>query len=158
VRGVGSNFPGLQARQRQSAWSWCDIVEKMATKVREGRALAERDPVEGALRSPKPSSMIDELLMQTDYIKHLTRDEGAESPENNRVSNIRELVRASERFNTVDGLLDYITETLDAAEAAKRGEDGSVDRVTLMSIHRSKGLEWPVVFLVGANHKILPHA
>lgn len=148
----------LQARQRESAWSWCDIVESMARRISEDRANMERDPVGTATHTerPRPAALIDEMLMRTDYVKWLTRDEGAESPENNRVSNIRELVRASERFNTVDGLLDYIAETLEAAERAKQGEEG-VDRVTLMSIHRSKGLEWPIVFLVGANEKLLPH-
>lgn len=146
----------LQARQRENAWAWCDIVDRMGNQIRRGRELMEKDPVQGAISAPRPGAMIDELLMRTEYVQWLTRDEGAESPENNRVSNIRELVRASERFNTVDGLLDYIEETLEAAAAAKRGEEG-IDRVTLMSIHRSKGLEWPVVFLVGANENILPH-
>lgn len=153
---ASSSTSRLQARQRDSAWQWCDLVDGMARQIRAGRELMDKDPVQGALSAPRPGAMIDGLLMQTDYVKWLTRDEGAESPENNRVSNIRELVRASERFDTVDGLLDYIQETLEAAEAAKRGEDG-VDRVTLMSIHRSKGLEWPVVFLTGANEKLLPH-
>lgn len=151
-----SSSARLQARQRESAWQWCDLIDAMAKQIRSGRELAEQDPIAGALSAPRPGAMIDGLLMQTDYVKWLTRDEGAESPENNRVSNIRELVRASERFNTVDGLLDYIQETLDAAELARQGEEG-IDRVTLMSIHRSKGLEWPVVFLIGANEKLLPH-
>lgn len=151
-----SSSARLQARQRESAWQWCDLIDAMAKQIRSGRELTEQDPIAGALAAPRPGAMIDGLLMQTDYVKWLTRDEGAESPENNRVSNIRELVRASERFNTVDGLLDYIQETLDAAELARQGEEG-IDRVTLMSIHRSKGLEWPVVFLIGANEKLLPH-
>jgi DNA helicase-2/ATP-dependent DNA helicase PcrA len=148
----------IQGRQRDSALAWCTLIEGMATRIRDDRELAEKDPVQAATRAnrPTPASLIDEMLMRTDYVKWLTRDEGAESPENNRVSNIRELVRASERFNSVDGLLEYIAETLEAAERAKVGEEG-VDRITLMSIHRSKGLEWPVVFLTGAGEKLLPH-
>lgn len=153
---ANSGAARIQARQRESAWQWCDLIDKMSETIKEGRALAERDPIAGALSAPRPGAMIDSLLMQTDYVKWLTRDEGAESPENNRVSNIRELVRASERFNSVDDLLKYIDETIEAAEAAKNGDE-SVDRVTMMSIHRSKGLEWPVVNLVGANEKVLPH-
>lgn len=157
VRGLASsNAARIQARQRESAMQWCDLIDKMARRIRQATELAERDPVAAAVNPARPGAMIDGLLMETEYVKWLTRDEGAESPENNRVSNIRELVRASERFNTVDGLLDYIDETLEAAEAAKNGEEG-VDRVTMMSIHRSKGLEWPVVFLIGANEKLLPH-
>jgi DNA helicase-2/ATP-dependent DNA helicase PcrA len=153
---AGSSAARLQGRQRDSAHSWCALIDRMAKEIRDGRELMERDPIQGALTAPRPGALIDGLLMQTDYVKWLTRDEGTESPENNRVSNIRELVRASERFNTVDGLLDYIEETIAAAEAARRGEEG-IDRVTLMSIHRSKGLEWPIVFLVGASEMLLPH-
>jgi DNA helicase II / ATP-dependent DNA helicase PcrA len=166
VRDLATNGGGLYDKQRTSAREWCTIVDAMGRQIAEGRsAMAadpitaqERDPVTGESPCPKPSTLIEGLLQDTGYVAWLTRDEGSESPENNRVSNIRELVRASERFNTVDGLLDYIDETLEAARRAKAGEDGVVDRVTMMSIHRSKGLEWPVVYLVGANEKILPHA
>jgi len=70
---------------------------------------------------------------------------------------VRELVRAAERFATVGELLDYVDETLAAAARAKEAEDGKADRVTLCSLHRAKGLEWPEVFVIGCNEKILPH-
>ena len=35
--------------------------------------------------------------------------------------------------------------------------DGSDDRVTLITLHMAKGLEWPVVFLSGLEEKVLPH-
>ncbi len=139
------------------------MIDAMARKIGEARRLVAENPVAIAenaqVRSARPATLIDGVLMDTRYVTWLTRDEGTESPENNRVSNVRELVRAAERFNTVDGLLDYIDETIEAARKAKAGEeDGVVDRVTMMSIHRSKGLEWKAVFLVGANEKVLPHA
>jgi DNA helicase-2/ATP-dependent DNA helicase PcrA len=152
-----------QQRQRNAAEEWCSMVDAMAAKVAEARRIVANHPTAIAdhpvVRSSRPSVLIEGVLMDTKYVQWLTRDEGTESPENNRVSNVRELVRAAERFNTVDGLLDYIDETIEAARKAAAGEeDGVVDRVTLMSIHKSKGLEWKAVFLVGANEKILPHA
>jgi DNA helicase-2/ATP-dependent DNA helicase PcrA len=152
---------GLQDRQRVSAEQWCAMVESLASKIAKGAAAMEEDPSGSRFESKdaRPAGLIEGLLSDTDYVRWLTRDEGTESPENNRVSNIRELVRASERFNTVTGLLDYIDKTIEAARRAKLGEDeGAPDRVTLMSIHRSKGLEWRVVFLVGANEGLLPHS
>jgi DNA helicase-2/ATP-dependent DNA helicase PcrA len=152
---------GLQERQRQSAESWCAMVDGLTSKIAKANAALEQDPSGQRFecKEARPGALIEGLLLDTDYVRWLTRDEGTESPENNRVSNIRELVRASERFNTVVGLLDYIDETIEAARRAKAGEDdGPIDRVTLMSIHRSKGLEWRAVFLLGANEGILPHS
>jgi superfamily I DNA/RNA helicase len=66
-------------------------------------------------------------------------------------------VRAAGRFPTVRELLSYVDDTLDRAARAKRTQTSS-DVVTLCSIHRSKGLEWPTVYVLGVNDKILPHA
>lgn len=147
---------GLQQRQRVSALEWCTLIDTHARRISAGRAASSN--LETAAVEARPAVILEDILLATDYVKWLTRDEGTESPENNRASTVRELVRAAGRFNTVDALLEYIEETLEAARAAKAGEATQVERVTMMSIHRSKGLEFPAVFLVGANDKILPHA
>lgn len=134
---------GLQARQRAGAEQWCTLLDSCAATIARGGVEA------------RPGVMLQEILDATQYVTWLQRDEGTESTENNRVSNVRELVRAAERFPTVPDLLDYVTQQLEAAKNAKR--IGGEDRVTLMSIHRSKGLEWPVVHVVGVNEGILPH-
>lgn len=159
VRNLADSGGGLQQRQRMSAHEWCGIVDGLARRIADYRLAVERNPLDAAHdQEAKPASLIEGLLTDTKYVAWLTQDEGSESPENNRVSNIRELVRASERFNTVDGLLDYIEENVEAARRAKLGEEGNTNRVTMMSIHRSKGLEWANVYLVGCSEKILPHA
>lgn len=121
------------------------MIDGLARRIADGRIND----------APKPARLLEEIISDTSYAQWLTRDEGSESPENSRVSNVRELVRAAERFRTVDELIDYVDTVLSAARRAAR--DGEADRVTLMSIHRSKGLEWPHVYLVGCNDKILPH-
>lgn len=183
VRGVTGR---LQERQRVSVIEWCGLIEEMARAIDEQReriaeyratmsdadvaqalnmgdvpldAPGDSDPdaVHGEKRwEARPERLLENLLQETGYIKWITRDEGTESPENNRVSNVRELVRAAGRFGTVDELLDYIEETTRAARS-QADEQGPADRVTLMSIHRSKGLEWPTVFVIGVSEKILPH-
>jgi DNA helicase-2/ATP-dependent DNA helicase PcrA len=103
-----------------------------------------------------PAAILETIVRETRYLEYLTRDEGSESTENNRVSNVRELIRAAERFRSVKELLDYVDHTLEMARLAAK--DRSADRVTLCSLHRSKGLEWAVVHVIGCNEKILPHA
>ncbi len=146
---------GIQRRQVDQAEKWCRLVEEISRKVSRARApeVTQGSPEHNAA---KPAALLEHVLQVTGYVAWLTRDEGTESPENNRVSNVRELVRAAERFPTVDELLSYVEETLEQAERAKN--DGTQpERVTMMTIHRSKGLEWPVVVFVGANEKIIPH-
>lgn len=146
----------IKRNQVESAEKWCKLVEELARKVAlsKGPDVVPGSPLQVQAR---PAALLEHILQVTGYVAWLTRDEGTESPENNRVSNVRELVRAAERFPTVDELLDYVEETLEQAERAKN--DGTQpERITLMSIHRSKGLEWPMVVFIGANDKIIPHA
>lgn len=172
---VAEGGGGLQRRQVQAVEGWADIIDgvRRSIEIRERHAAAAaRDPMDAIrpsddepneipmdptadVRPHMPAAILERIIADTDYMKYITRDEGAETVENNRVSNVRELVRASERFTSVGDLLDYIDQTLAAARAAKHDEDA--DRVTLCSLHRSKGLEWPFVSIIGVNEKILPH-
>ena len=145
----------IQQRQKISVTEWTGLINNMAASIEIQREARKESTIDSETREKHgPAALLERVIKNTDYMRYLTRDEGAETAENNRVSNVRELVRASERFATVDELIDYIDETLTAAKNAKneRGE-----RVTLCSLHRSKGLEWPVVFIIGVNEKILPH-
>jgi DNA helicase-2/ATP-dependent DNA helicase PcrA len=143
----------LQQRQRSSALQWCALIDNMANVIVRGAQTADTDEI---LES-RPARVLETLVMDVDYMSWLTRDEGTESPENNRVSNVRELIRAAERFPTVGELLDYIDETLRKAAEVRQGNDNA-DCVVLASLHRAKGLEWPSVYIIGVNQKILPHA
>lgn len=153
VRGVAQ---GQRHATKASAMKWCALVDSLGrdiTTVRANRARNNQAPI---YPEHRPAALLERIIQETEYTQWLTRDEGSESPENNRVSNVRELVRAAERFPTVDELLDYVEETLAAARKAKT-DSGEGNKVTLMSIHRSKGLEWKAVFIIGCNEKILPH-
>lgn len=130
---------GMQSRQRESAETWCDIIERLAFKIDD-----------------KPSELLNELVKEIKFIEWLEKDEGEESIENSTGANVRELIRVAERFQSVNELLDYIDKSIAAAAKQRKEKDG--DRVLLMSIHRSKGLEWPCVWVVGCNQMILPHA
>lgn len=147
----------LQQRQRTSAVTYCELVNELGRRISAGEAAKTSTRDADAEVKARPSVLLEHLVRDLRYNEWLTRDEGAESPENNRVSNVRELVRAADRFPTVGELLAYVADTTARAAVAKqRSHEGDV--VTLCSIHRSKGLEYPVVYLIGANEKILPHA
>lgn len=78
-----------------------------------------------------------------------------------RWDNVQAIVKALEEYEqnarvpTLGEFLDQSTLTRDADRFAEDGTDRSV--VTLMTIHSAKGLEFPYVFLVGAEDGIIPH-
>ena len=77
-------------------------------------------------------------------------DDDMPSPDDVKIENLNQLVMAASRFNNIRSFIDY-TETFQD-EAVSDNRDG----VRLMTVHRSKGLEFPVVFLVGMVENILP--
>jgi len=129
---------GLQRRQVQSANEWVDLI---------GR-IGEMDG--------GPYEVLDQVVRQTHYIEYIEKEEGAEdSVDSSHGANVRELLRVAQAFKTVGELLDYVDQNVLESARQKRGKrDNSL---TLMSIHRSKGLEWPTVWVVGCNETIFPH-
>lgn len=157
VRQYAVGADGLQQRQRTSALEYSQLLHGLSELVNAGERSQTSTRDSESEICARPSKLLEHLVHDLRYNEWLTRDEGAESPENNRVSNVRELIRAADRFPTVRELLGYVDDTIARAAAAK-SQKVSGDLVTLCSIHRAKGLEWPVVYLIGCNEKILPHA
>jgi DNA helicase-2/ATP-dependent DNA helicase PcrA len=75
-----------------------------------------------------------------------------------RVENLNELIAAADEFrqtgdNTVKGFLDQI-----ALAASWDEQDTEGNQVTLMTFHSAKGLEFPLVFMVGMEEGLFPHS
>ncbi|MFC1881808.1 ATP-dependent helicase [Thermodesulfobacteriota bacterium] len=97
----------------------------------------------------QPAEVIQLLRVALDYDRFIT-DDDMPSPDDVKIENLNQLVMAAARFNDIRSFLDY-TETF-TNESVSDNRDG----VKLMTVHRSKGLEFPVVFLVGLVENILP--
>lgn len=153
IRKVSSQ-QGVQSRQRSSVESWSDLVERMGFRIERAKTATHgTEPYIQGL----PARILEDIVRETRYTEWLIKDEGEESTENSRVSNIREMIRAAGRFNTVAELLAYVDKTIAASKEQRKSKEDP-NKVTLCSLHRSKGLEWPIVFLIGCSDGILPHA
>jgi DNA helicase II / ATP-dependent DNA helicase PcrA len=113
---------------------------------------------DGAFRTPgglaTTSEILKFLIDRTGYIKQLEEEDTPEAL--SRIENLRELVNAAldskDRGETLEQFLDHAALVSDAD-----GYDESA-RITLMTLHAAKGLEFPLVFLCGLEEGLFPHS
>jgi DNA helicase-2/ATP-dependent DNA helicase PcrA len=94
-------------------------------------------------------------MEQSGYLAELIAEASDEAEDRRR--NLQELVNASLQFqeeNDEASLDDFLASAALAGDADSK--DTNQDRVTLMTLHASKGLEFPVVFLVGMEQGLFP--
>ncbi|MGB6973203.1 MAG: UvrD-helicase domain-containing protein [Terracidiphilus sp.] len=113
---------------------------------------------EGRFRSPGDAATLPELIRflidRTGYIKAL---EAEASPEAfSRIENLKELANAA---HDAEARGETLAEFLDHAALASDTDQYDPDaRVTLMTLHAAKGLEFPLVFLAGLEEGLFPHS
>lgn len=95
--------------------------------------------------------LLDEILQLTGYIKWL--DDG--SDENiSRIENIKELRSVASQFINLEEFLENVS----LIESSNKAVYDTENQVTLMTIHAAKGLEFPLVFIVGMEENLFPHS
>jgi DNA helicase-2/ATP-dependent DNA helicase PcrA len=102
-----------------------------------------------------PSELVQRVMEQSGYLAELIAEASDEAEDRRR--NLQELVNASLQFqeeNDEASLDDFLASAALAGDADSK--DTNQDRVTLMTLHASKGLEFPVVFLVGMEQGLFP--
>jgi DNA helicase II / ATP-dependent DNA helicase PcrA len=102
------------------------------------------------------TEILGAVLKMTGYESYL-RD-GSEEGES-RFENVQELFNVATTFNNMpwkDGLVKFLEEV--ALMTKVDDMDTKSDKVTLMTLHQAKGLEYDIVFFVGLEEGILPHA
>ena len=89
------------------------------------------------------------VLEESGYIAMLKADKSPEAP--GRLDNLKELTRAMGEFESLAGFLDH------TALVMENNEEAGADRVSLMTLHGAKGLEFDIVFLPGWEEGVFPN-
>lgn len=98
--------------------------------------------------------LMDEVIQKTGYLEKYSK----ESEENlARLENIKELRSVASQFVQINDFLENVA-LVEAEQQANPGSMGSKNVVTLMTLHSAKGLEFPVVFMVGMEEGLFPHS
>ncbi len=120
----------------------------MATMASLRQKVDQRVPV---------GDLLEAILHETGYLEALEAERTIEAQ--GRTENLEELVEVAREFDAreEDGGLDLFLQQVSlVADADTRRDDEGL--VTLMTLHNAKGLEYPIVFIIGCEEGIFPHS
>ena len=131
---------------KRAASSLRDFV----SAINEAREQAAREPLADALRT---------ILVKCRYREWLFRQADSDSEAESRWENVQELVTVAENYSEIapGAALDAFLEDVALVADVDDLPEGPPDAVTLITLHQAKGLEFPVVFMVGMEEQLLPH-
>ncbi len=139
--------PGLTMTTRQRIFAFHQLLKEQCELFANGRRLADK-----ARELFTRLKIADELLASVDDKAAARR----------KVENVEQVVNSLAGYEaktlgaTLTGFLERLA-LMDEEYDKKDKQEQELDAVTLMSLHSSKGLEFPHVFLVGLEEDILPH-
>jgi DNA helicase-2/ATP-dependent DNA helicase PcrA len=104
------------------------------------------------------ATLLNELLRETGYLEALEAERTIEAQ--GRIENLQELVNVAAEYDASDAaehtLAEFLQQVALIADADERTDDEGL--VTLMTLHNAKGLEYPIVFMIGCEEGVFPHS
>lgn len=161
-RGIGkATLDAIYVRQQEgSMWKTIGrVVEERALGPRANSALEAFRHIVTELgqlvaSGESLSEIVKAATLETGYVRSLQEEKTEEAE--GRLLNIEELVNAAvEAEEQGESLLDFIDHAALVSDTDQYREDA---RVTLMTMHSAKGLEFPVVCIVGLEEGLFPHS
>ncbi|KKL47742.1 hypothetical protein LCGC14_2332500, partial [marine sediment metagenome] len=158
-RGLGDKAQQkIQIAARQNGTSLVDGARiLLSDKGLGGKGAAElRVLVDGIVRWNETArrdghnhiELAEQILEESGYTAHWQNDKTPEAP--GRLENLKELVKALEQFENLQGFLEHVALIMDN----ETDEQGA--KVSIMTLHGAKGLEFPAVFLPGWEDGLFP--
>ncbi|MEZ5852742.1 MAG: UvrD-helicase domain-containing protein [Hyphomicrobiaceae bacterium] len=157
-RGIGDSsvkrvHDHARARQIPMALAARELVETDEIGGKARRSLTDLlrsfERWRGQLDSMRHTELAELILDESGYTAMWQADKSPQAQA--RLENLKELVRFMHQFDTLAGFLEHVSLVMDT----EAGDDG--DRVSIMTLHAAKGLEFDTVFLPGWEEGLFPH-
>jgi DNA helicase-2/ATP-dependent DNA helicase PcrA len=137
-------IPGLGAAAIKALRRFMDTMDELHVRVEQHVPVGD---------------LLEAVLSQTGYVEALEAERTIEAQ--GRIENLEQLVQVGREFDAgapqdEDTLEVFLQQLALVADADSRTEDEGL--VTLMTLHNAKGLEYPIVFVVGCEDGVFPHA
>ena len=129
----------LGGRSARGLLQFCELINDLKQRIHD----------------TAPSELLQQVMEKSGYVSELIAEGTDEAEERRR--NLQELVNAALQYqeeNDEGDLEGFLASAALASDADSK--DTEADRVTLMTLHSSKGLEFPVVCLVGMEQGLFP--
>jgi DNA helicase-2/ATP-dependent DNA helicase PcrA len=149
VAGAAERIPGLGVAAVKALKRFMTTMEELAALARDGIPVGD---------------LMDAVLARTGYVEALEAEavgRGEKAFESQgRIENLQQLVEVAHEFDAnarVEGdtLELFLQELALKSDGDSRRDDEGL--VTLMTLHNAKGLEYPIVFVVGCEDGVFPH-
>ena len=167
-RGIGSSSVDKMANFATnydiSMYQALDSVELMGLSPKITKAASQfRDLVNGYTQMQEYLSvteLVEDVLEKTGYREMLKAEKSIEAQ--SRLENLDEFLSVTKNFEESSedkSLVGFLTDLALVADIDKLDDDGEKpDGIVLMTLHSAKGLEFPVVFLIGLEEGVFPHS
>lgn len=167
-RGIGSSsvdkIANFATRHDMSMYDALESVELIGLSPKITKAAREFRVLIGGYEQMQEylsvTELVEEVLEKTGYRDMLKAEKSIEAE--SRLENLDEFLSVTKNFeeNSEDkSLIGFLTDLALVADIDKLDDDGGkTDAVVLMTLHSAKGLEFPVVFLIGLEEGVFPHS
>lgn len=167
-RGIGSSsvdkMANFAAMHDISIFQALDSVELLGLSPKITKGAREfRDLIKNYTQMQEflsVTELVEDILDKSGYREMLKAEKSIEAQ--SRLENLDELLSVTKNFEEVNedkSLVAFLTDLALVADIDSLDEDGEkTDAITLMTLHSAKGLEFPVVFLIGLEEGVFPHS
>ena len=125
-----------------------------------GRFMSTMERLRERVEGEAPvGDVLEELLRETGYLDALEAERTIEAQ--GRIENLQELVQVAREYDATAaaetrGVAEFLQQIALLSDADTRRDDEGL--VTLMTLHNAKGLEFPIVFIIGCEDGVFPHS
>jgi DNA helicase II / ATP-dependent DNA helicase PcrA len=139
-----ASVPGLGTAAQRAFGRFMETMTGLRERAEDGVPVAD---------------LLEAILRDTGYLDALEAERTIEAQ--GRMENLEELVEVAREFDAraepgADGLDAFLQQIALVADADTRRDDEGL--VTLMTLHNAKGLEYPIVFIIGCEEGVFPHS